>query len=1400
MTIEERVEDIKERFKNNNFKLSDEDIFACDYSEELLNILLYYATNNANAITEEFLDIAYSKNLFEKIKKEDLPKFFKNYLQFMLLSNQSSLDFFDYEKFLYLSNYLGIDDKTADTILEEVTTLFGTEKNIKINRCYNSTNNFDYMLNLLLDYKRYDLIKTLYFDHESNGYLSVTDETLTRFFKTYPLGIEDLPEFIFNVKDWEKYLDYFTINDLITLYYREDPKKIRRLIYEKVKNTESFADYPLKNILFLFPNDEELAMELYKKDSFVGCEKLINNKIITFPEVEERLLELSKNHKLSARFFPMSYAFSYTNKELLDYMISHGIFRPLFFTCSITDEIRNRIELSLLDLISKDEFDTENLPPFDTFKYQNKDLKKCMISKGIIRPLIKSDSLTDEDYDLIIDEINNNNPLYDEFCRNPLRNVPEKVLEAIINRGLIESFSNYSIKDLYNNNRNLFYLLLEKNRNLFITLESIDILDNNKLVNNKILKILIDRGSYDEIIFNLNKVKDLDYLYDYVISNHLYSFAKSLYNSSPQIVLDNDYLLNFFINDEHLYKTLLKRLEDYPNLDEYYTDYLYNGVKKYYIRDNNINPLHLDRLEKLFGPRIIRYLNNDNIIDIANLDNKYFDRFISLFDKVKPFDMQDLNGALVSLNEKIFPSQNLQIVNIFSEMKNAYKNNDEVLLDNLLLVLELGLSSDVVKKLRNDNIESKEELISYLHECLNEKNSLNFLHDVCDLFLEGERAKFLNNSYFEKEYHFKEYHDSFIKNIKNNDYYNAYLDMLVLFKKNKPRLEFVTFLDKMQNKEIDQNDLRILQKIYDDTYEHYSKEYHSHVKREKELKLPFNYNETQLNKILKKDIFVNCRDYELERDGKKENLYDILNIMFNNETLDKAIKTMNGYQDGLNKRELGEVLKSYNKLIEGNNLFYKGNPYNRKAHICLIDDYLLDNAKDYYPGEPSISICDLLSNINVKLMKENLLDDENAIKDLKSILNNKKILGMPEVLKRKFREANIDDDYNNLAYFISNYKNIIEREEKREKSRNREFSINSLTVPKVMELSGLFSNNSSVFSTILGPEDAKLIKSNPGKNQAYKKIEHNQRLIESVEYTKSNFMRKYVTVPPIDKIYDLGDGIKINCIVGNFTDPCVLTLGERTESCMRIGGVGESLYDFCLKNINGFHIVFEDPETHEVITRVSGFRNGKPVFLNELRHSNYLEKYPTEKIDYALELVCKDMIKISKESKYPIDIVAINSAYGYVADDKLINLNVRNIQKGFDKFYFDTGSIAVVVATSSEDGTFKELELNKDQAPLYEVQRGKTIEYLDDFKKAKEKIQRIDAIKQLLEGKDYKNIDIISFEKEPKYVIANDDFYIMVDETNKIISDCLNDDRARKEYEETLERVKEKYTDKSHTK
>ena len=99
------------------------------------------------------------------------------------------------------------------------------------------------------------------------------------------------------------------------------------------------------------------------------------------------------------------------------------------------------------------------------------------------------------------------------------------------------------------------------------------------------------------------------------------------------------------------------------------------------------------------------------------------------------------------------------------------------------------------------------------------------------------------------------------------------------------------------------------------------------------------------------------------------------------------------------------------------------------------------------------------------------------------------------------------------------------------------------------------------------------------------------------------YINNKIPVPGMDDILEV-DNKKINIIVGNRTNSFNICGGELSGSCMRIGGIGEGLFLFALMNNNWFHIRFEDPITHEYISRVTGFRNGNTLFLNQLRDSN----------------------------------------------------------------------------------------------------------------------------------------------------------------------------------------------------
>lgn len=258
-------------------------------------------------------------------------------------------------------------------------------------------------------------------------------------------------------------------------------------------------------------------------------------------------------------------------------------------------------------------------------------------------------------------------------------------------------------------------------------------------------------------------------------------------------------------------------------------------------------------------------------------------------------------------------------------------------------------------------------------------------------------------------------------------------------------------------------------------------------------------------------------------------------------------------------------------------------------------------------------------------------------------------------------------------------------------------------------------------------------------------------------------------------------------VVGNFTHPSNITHGERTGACMRIGGVGESLFSFCLEDKNGFHIRFEDEKTGEYISRVSGFRNGNTVFLNELRHSCNSELYNDEEIIEACRKISATMVEMSKDSFCPIENVVVTRAYA-TENLKEINLGISNNKKGLKAFYSDIQTSGVVLASTKEPYT--NIELAKE-APTYFPAREKT--YVgNNSSKLQEMMNRVHSVRQALTGNNYEYVEPLSFERDIVYGFANQDWYICMDEMGNIYEEIISiDKRAQEELDAARKLISE---------
>ncbi len=464
-------------------------------------------------------------------------------------------------------------------------------------------------------------------------------------------------------------------------------------------------------------------------------------------------------------------------------------------------------------------------------------------------------------------------------------------------------------------------------------------------------------------------------------------------------------------------------------------------------------------------------------------------------------------------------------------------------------------------------------------------------------------------------------------------------------------------------------------------------------------------------------------------------------------------------------------------------------------HDIKIDDYYGDiyHVKKNYQYSGKNNIFKVLSELDPTLIKDRLLseDRKEEYELLRSTMKKYKLNMIPGYFNNLLEKVDLSCDASDIASFINYFYKILEKEKKERKRDGISTDNISFTLINALNKAAIFASASSVYSQILTPENFRLIKSNPGPNAA-SGIKSFERITKAVEKTRTCFERTKTHVPSFNEVvsFKSGDGIKqLRVVVGNFTSPVNITHGERTGACMRIGGAGRTLFDFCLDNEFGFHIRFEDPETGEYISRVSGFRNGNSVFLNELRDSCNMDKYSNQDVISACRVASELMIKLSMNSKSSISNVFVHRAYAMKEDKECpkISFNGVNIKTGLPTFYSDIQSEGLLLASSKMPP--EEVKVSTD---LPEYAPAREIAYEGNNKnKLVNMINRVSGVKELLSGAELSFIERVVDETDVEYGVVSDDFYIYVDKDGVVHEDFIDrDERVTKEMESAREKIK----------
>ncbi len=463
--------------------------------------------------------------------------------------------------------------------------------------------------------------------------------------------------------------------------------------------------------------------------------------------------------------------------------------------------------------------------------------------------------------------------------------------------------------------------------------------------------------------------------------------------------------------------------------------------------------------------------------------------------------------------------------------------------------------------------------------------------------------------------------------------------------------------------------------------------------------------------------------------------------------------------------------------------------YNEILKIENLQDiiHILDEAKlikRVYKIEGNLDLLELISNIDFDLLK-NTLENDELYNALLKLMQNRKIHLLPlKRLQRLISDKDINE--NTIAAFLSYFHIIYTKLIDEGKDTD-------MKIAKIISEGDGCAAVSSIFSLILTPDDMRIIKANTGENRANRKTKNDERLKESVKLTRYLYEKKKITVPTSNDTITTSSGKQIRCMVGNFTSSSNLTHGDRTGACMRIGGAGERLLYFSIKNENGFHIEFRDPKTNKYLSRVTGFRNGNTIFLNELRHSLLPGKYTDNDLFEMVKVIAQNFINKTKDSKSPIENVFITQSE---ATEKITentyDLKNVNVAKGYNDIYTDYYRFnAILLASTSKEG-YKPLKPYQDGLEKYDVARDIVITPPTE-KEMLIYINRVETVKRLLKGEDYRTFTATMINNGYQFGYANHDWYIYVDNDLVIHSNYTSDDKALKEeYNHYMEIVNEK--------
>lgn len=272
--------------------------------------------------------------------------------------------------------------------------------------------------------------------------------------------------------------------------------------------------------------------------------------------------------------------------------------------------------------------------------------------------------------------------------------------------------------------------------------------------------------------------------------------------------------------------------------------------------------------------------------------------------------------------------------------------------------------------------------------------------------------------------------------------------------------------------------------------------------------------------------------------------------------------------------------------------------------------------------------------------------------------------------------------------------------------------------------------------------------------------------------------------------------------VMNFGDASILSLGIDAGCCLKVGGKGEEFLEYLIKSPHGVILYLVDQNNKLYICPF--IRNGNGIFGNGIDPMPEDEIVANQLLN-AIKEACENMI-LNSSSEEMIEFATITDLHQeeFFKTKNLEEIKIETylpINATFYSDYHKKDKKSYVVYSITENPVH---EVYEPQIKFYESRKEPFV--FDYGNSDKERIEQvinsinytsIDYQDYLTEKqkntikRNYKKINIDDYT----YIIGNKDWFIAINENGEVFSKILPyDERARIEYFDGLQDIKEKYS------